>query len=110
MNTWMNKTIFIKLTVIVLILMFLYGCAAKSARKNVADLSIGDSKELAVEFWGEPDVIIPSSDLSSGRELWIYECLQFFDCTDSNCYFVTPCYYLYFQNNAIVSIYEAVVW
>lgn len=86
------------------------GCSTKSARKNLADLSLGDSKEVAVEHWGEPDYIKSSVDVSSNRELWVYECLQFFDCYDNDCFFVTPCYYLYFENNSIVSIYDAVVW
>lgn len=28
----------------------------------------------------------------------------------SNCVYVTPCYYIYFENGKIVSIYDAVNW
>ena len=104
------KQIFLGLLILLLIGMALPACAGKPARKNVSVLKLGDPKELAIDLWGEPDAIKLSSDTESGRELWVYECTQFFDCSDNNCFSVTPCYYLYFENNAIVSIYDAVVW
>lgn len=95
---------------LLLITFALSACAGKPARKNVSVLKLGDPKELAIDLWGEPDAIKPSADPESGRELWVYECTQFFDCSDNNCFSVIPCYYLYFENNAIVSIYDALVW
>lgn len=104
------KRIFLGVLIFLFIGTALSACTGKSARKNVSVLKLGDPKELAIDLWGEPDAIIPSTDPESGRELWVYECTQFFDCSDNNCFSVTPCYYLYFENNAIVSIYDAVVW
>lgn len=82
------------------------GCSMKSARKNVTVVKSGDTKETAIEFWGEPDLIKKSSGPWGEGEYWMYECLKFPDCDDSNCFFGGPCYYLYFLNDELVSIYE----
>lgn len=76
------------------------------ARKNMTVVRIGDTKETATQMWGEPDYIKSSAGPWGEREFWMYECLRFPDCDESDCFFEAPCYYLYFENGELVSIYE----
>jgi len=91
---------------LVVFFLILSGCSMKSARKNMTVLKPGDTKETALEFWGEPDVIKRASGPWGEGEYWMYECVKFSDCGDSNCFFGGPCYYLYFINDRLVSIYD----
>ena len=83
------------------------GCSLKSARKNLSDIAIGDDKQIVTERWGKPDRVLPSKGPWGERKLWTYNCAQFSDC-DSNCIYLTPCYYVCFENDSIVSVYDAV--
>ena len=83
------------------------GCSLKSARKNLSEIAIGDDKQIVAERWGKPDRILPSEGPWGKRWLWKYNCSQFSEC-DSNCVYVTPCYYVYFENGEIISIHDAV--
>lgn len=83
-------------------------CSSKPAIKNTADLQIGDSKEVALERWGKPDRINRSTGNWGEREQWVYDCIRYVDCYDSlNCFFGSPCFYLYFENGKLIDIYDS---
>jgi hypothetical protein len=94
------------LLLLLLLLLLIPGCSMKSARKNMIILKLGDTKETALEFRGDPDVIKRASGPWGEGEYWMYECVKFPDCDDSNCFFCGPYYYLYFMNDRLVSIYD----
>ena len=85
------------------------GCSLKLARKSLSEIAVGDDKQIVAEKWGRPDRVLSSIGRWGERELWTYNCAQFSEC-DSNCVYVTPCYYVYFENGEIISIYYAVNW
>jgi len=82
------------------------GCSLKSSVKNMTVLSLGDTKAAALDRWGKPDEIKTSSGPWGDGEYWMYECLKFPDCDESDCFFSAPCYYLYFEDGELISIYD----
>lgn len=87
---------------------FLISCSMKPMYKNITDLKDGDTKLVAIEKWGEPDYVDSNIRNNIEREVWIYECRKYPECyDDSDCRFIGPCYFLYFENSRIIDIYDA---
>lgn len=74
----------------------------------MADLRLGDSKEVALDRWGRPDRVNSSVGSWGEREQWVYDCIRYVDCyDDSNCMFNSPCFYLYIENGKLIDMYDS---
>ena len=102
------RTVLLLLLTISAFLFPLWSCSLKPSIKNTADLELGDTKEVALERWGKPDRINSSVGPWGERQQWVYDCIRFVDCDDDpRCFFKSPCFYLYFENNRLIDIYDS---